>query len=566
MVSSQQLNMIEILMSEWSRFTASHHADTSISDTDEVPETEPRPTEQQSSSDTVSFTMSSGNSFSQCDRDCPCSCHPKETRRTLSAFPRVLAGICGAMFIGYTGYPVTRPACDHRFCRKRGQMQLAVVYFFPLWFLRSVLVFMMNKTMSSGITIRLSLYQRVTVVPGDIFSAADTGDLELGRRCIRENPACVNFISAVNGRTPLSHSVPQADIPFIQMLLQNGADPYIQAEPSPSAVKIGAYYILVQDENYTPQLVQEIRTILPISQAIDDMEFSLLHKVVLGISPLNLKTLLQSRDRTVLGLLNSTDETGRTPLHWAAARNDARATQELLEAGADINPLGMRRRSPLAEAITSGYDDCVDILLSAGADIHSTSEDGFSIFHLAAVYSTVKTMDQLLRAGASIDIRTQDANEVTALTLVATVPERHHVLEYLLDQGAQIDASGKRGFNALSWAVGEGCHLHTSILLSRGANYCLTDDAGNTILHHAARLTDTKTMEVLSAADLTGLDITHRNRDGATAVEVQERFGSAVPGVKEAFRNLLRGISSASTMPIGLEDEQETFHDAVEHQ
>ena len=64
---------------------------------------------------------------------------------------------------------------------------------------------------------------------------------------------------------------------------------------------------------------------------------------------------------------NFCDESKWSILHWAACNNHAAVVHELVAAGAQVNALNMRRRTPLALARTAGALDAVRVLLELGA-------------------------------------------------------------------------------------------------------------------------------------------------------------------------------------------------------
>ncbi|XP_029313718.1 LOW QUALITY PROTEIN: transient receptor potential cation channel subfamily A member 1b [Cottoperca gobio] len=65
--------------------------------------------------------------------------------------------------------------------------------------------------------------------------------------------------------------------------------------------------------------------------------------------------------------LNSCDEQGNVPLHWAVERNKADSCRALLDLGADPNILNMALLSPLHLAVSLGHNKLVELLLSYSA-------------------------------------------------------------------------------------------------------------------------------------------------------------------------------------------------------
>jgi ankyrin repeat protein len=116
--------------------------------------------------------------------------------------------------------------------------------------------------------------------------------------------------------------------------------------------------------------------------------------------------------------------TGRTPLHYAAARGFPEAVKALLDLGADPNAVGEMhgysvrwRMSPLHYAAASGHERAVEILVRARAKINAMADyvqDGgnrsrisyqLSPLHYAAREGHENVIRSLLHAGARANAR-----------------------------------------------------------------------------------------------------------------------------------------------------------------
>lgn len=64
-----------------------------------------------------------------------------------------------------------------------------------------------------------------------------------------------------------------------------------------------------------------------------------------------------------LSELNSCDEQGSVPLHWAVERNKPESCRALLDLGADPNILNMALLSPLHLAINLGHNNLVEVMM-----------------------------------------------------------------------------------------------------------------------------------------------------------------------------------------------------------
>lgn len=59
--------------------------------------------------------------------------------------------------------------------------------------------------------------------------------------------------------------------------------------------------------------------------------------------------------------LNSCDEQGNVPLHWAVERNKAESCRALMDLGANPNILNTALLSPLHLAVNRGHNDLVEV-------------------------------------------------------------------------------------------------------------------------------------------------------------------------------------------------------------
>src|SRR5262245_13965427 len=73
---------------------------------------------------------------------------------------------------------------------------------------------------------------------------------------------------------------------------------------------------------------------------------------------------------------DETDQSGVTPLMWAARYGAVRAMRVLIGAGADVNARDLNRRwTPLLHAVHRQHGDVVSLLLAHGADPNLAAAD-----------------------------------------------------------------------------------------------------------------------------------------------------------------------------------------------
>ncbi|XP_053715593.1 transient receptor potential cation channel subfamily A member 1b [Synchiropus splendidus] len=101
--------------------------------------------------------------------------------------------------------------------------------------------------------------------------------------------------------------------------------------------------------------------------------------------------------------LNSCDDQGNVPLHWAVERNEAASCRALLDLGADPNILNKALLSPLHLAVSKGHNDLVELLLCYPATDHNLPGDlGNTAMILACSINNFEALSILIKHGAQL--------------------------------------------------------------------------------------------------------------------------------------------------------------------
>lgn len=119
----------------------------------------------------------------------------------------------------------------------------------------------------------------------------------------------------------------------------------------------------------------------------------------------------------------------------------------------------------------------------------------------------------------------------TAL-LIAADKGPIHIMNYLLDMGADINAQNNSGRTALMCAAFNGKKICLESLLKHGADINLQNDIGETALFHAALMDKTDCVKLLLEA---GINTHITNKDNQKAVEYARNLGG------HEIRTLLEG-------------------------
>ena len=173
---------------------------------------------------------------------------------------------------------------------------------------------------------------------------------------------------------------------------------------------------------------------------------------------------------------------GATALYDAAEGGHLSVVQRLVERGADVKLTGRSGISPVAAAAYAGSDAIVEALLAHGADERAPDDTGKPPIVYAAARARLDIVKRLL--GRNIDVNARYPNDLTLLMWASgadekvTEAEAIKVVIYLLDAGAHIDDRDARGRTALMIAAEGGRAEVATLLLARGADPSLKDNAG----------------------------------------------------------------------------------------
>ena len=264
------------------------------------------------------------------------------------------------------------------------------------------------------------------------------------------------------------------------------------------------------------------------SDAVEKQHFSLLHKVVLGICPLKLSTILPNMS---CAEINANDIDGRTALWWAASRGADDTVDLLLHYGADPNLVPWSQSdSTLQVATASGNLVSIKRLFEAGARMEHQPFDGvtplhftplhftplhFTPLHITPLHSVAFRHDSIeiakLIHSHGADVNAQATFGETALML-ALAMENTQVAAYLINQSADINIVTHQGANALFYAI-QGNNLSGVRLLFRyNINHNIWSSVHGTILHFAARYASLEMLEVLYEAHLVWSNISDSHK------------------------------------------------------
>jgi uncharacterized protein len=166
--------------------------------------------------------------------------------------------------------------------------------------------------------------------------------------------------------------------------------------------------------------------------------------------------------------VNTPQQDGTTPLHWAVDRDQPEIVQRLIRAGANVKTANRYGATPLWLASVNGNAKTMAMLLEAGADPKAANGDGETALMVAARTGKTEAVDLLLARGADPNAKESWRGQ-TALMWAAA--EGHaEVIRALIAHGADLKARSNAGFTALLFAAREGRIAAADTLLAAGAD------------------------------------------------------------------------------------------------
>ncbi len=166
------------------------------------------------------------------------------------------------------------------------------------------------------------------------------------------------------------------------------------------------------------------------------------------------------------GNVNSQDEPGCTPLHWAVNEDFKGSHRDMVELlianGADVNAVDDIQTTPLHLA---SYKETAEILINAGANVNAQDHEGRTLLFAAArnAANASQTWEMYLNLvklliGKDAELSTKDNSGQTPLHLVAgsfDEGKASEICDLLLSSGANLNVINDAGQTPLDVATHE---------------------------------------------------------------------------------------------------------------
>lgn len=155
-----------------------------------------------------------------------------------------------------------------------------------------------------------------------------------------------------------------------------------------------------------------------------------------------------------------------TPLHQAVRARDIVTLEQLLESrsGSALDESEGEGVTPLHLAAATDQADMATLLLARGANVNATNHNGFTALHWAASRDHVTTARVLLEAGATLDARARSG--ITPLHWAAG-RNAIRAVSLLLEHGADARLTTAMGYTPLHLAIRRNPYSETAVLLAK---------------------------------------------------------------------------------------------------
>lgn len=391
-----------------------------------------------------------------CRSWCPCACHTKQKLNLTT--PTIMQGVLGKMFVGYSGLPLLKERCNFRGCQHRRKAAATLEIWFPSWFVSMNLKLCFTYLPRIGPEFLLSTTTRVSDDALSITFAME-GNIDGLKQLFTSGLAGPRDVSDSRGYTLMRWALygGMHNYEMVKFLVGAGA---LVDETSYENVWD---FILRGKCTETEQTQLRCITDGRDDDWVEEQNFPLAHKIVLGLSSKALVTELDENPRAVevtdsqnrsaldwataraqladMALLlkrgadpNNMDVTGRTPVLHAVDSHNIESLRLILEAGGDPNPVypkGMFRSSPLTAAGFAGMPELLKLLLDFEADPNACNPEGLTALHSIARTHNTDCALLLLEYGA--DLNAMSSHGRTPLT-TAIVHNNHPVLQLFVDR------------------------------------------------------------------------------------------------------------------------------------
>ncbi|MCP4725472.1 MAG: hypothetical protein GY863_10570 [bacterium] len=209
--------------------------------------------------------------------------------------------------------------------------------------------------------------------------------------------------------------------------------------------------------------------------------------------------------------VKANDESGNTPLHYAAYSGKNDIIELLIANNAELNIRNHGGSAPIHLAVMTGRKNAIELLLNSGADIDAKNAYGRTPLLIVARDIGDESLARfLIEAGSNINV-VDNYNE-SPLVLSAW-RGNNKLVNLFLENGAEIPVKGENSRKSLIYSADKNLERLFSALNEKGVDLKVENNTGGTLLHSAAA---GGSLEIIKMLLGKGFDINEPDRYGWT--------------------------------------------------
>jgi ankyrin repeat protein len=198
--------------------------------------------------------------------------------------------------------------------------------------------------------------------------------------------------------------------------------------------------------------------------------------------------------------INTKNDKGKNALMYACdiESGNIELVKYLVEKGIDINAKDNYGETALIYACDIDNFELVKYLIEKGLDINTKNYKGDNPLLISCIWPYIVPIENLIKEyKADIHVTDNDGNTPLHLVFDCEYPEIE-IVEFLLDNGANINAKNNRGENVLRYACEHyGIEDIIKLLIEKGADINMKDNKGRTALKAACEIEDLPVVKLL---------------------------------------------------------------------
>ena len=207
-----------------------------------------------------------------------------------------------------------------------------------------------------------------------------------------------------------------------------------------------------------------------------------------------------------------------TPLHLVGSYEHT--AEYLISKGANVNEINRHRENPLFNLLHYRNIVAMKVLIGNGANVDQTNGNTWRLIHVASDIGYLEELKILVEIGGA-DINAMTETGETALSLAA-VKGHTNILQYLIDQGANVNPTNEHERVPLLRATLHKQSESIKVLMENGAN--LTSYVyGKRAIHMAAISGSLDIFKLL--VEVYGADIGAKTLHGLTPLHFAAKYG-----------------------------------------